>query len=199
MRAISRVLILALVFAGRPLYAEPVDAQAKASFASGSALYEEGKYSEALVFFAKAFEVSGNAEILFNIALCHRNLGDYDKAIGYYTRYLELRPDASDRADVEKKIENLRVLQPKKSEPEPAPSPPSPNLAAPPQTQPESAPLADTSGAQESQNESVLGKWWFWTAIGVVVIGAAAGIAVASSGGEGEAYPAATDGTRDSF
>ncbi len=36
----------------------------------------------------------------------------------------------------------------------------------------------------DEESDSILEKWWFWTAVGVVVVGAAIGIGVAASGGE---------------
>jgi hypothetical protein len=46
------------------------------------------------------------------------------------------------------------------------PRPPAPT-AATPRSQPQPAPTVETEG-------SIFGKWWFWTAVGAVVIGAGA-------------------------
>ncbi|HEY0476560.1 MAG TPA: tetratricopeptide repeat protein [Kofleriaceae bacterium] len=57
-------------------------------FKSGVALFKDGKYSEALAEFERAYEIAPHPLVLYNIAGCHRQLSHYAEAVGYYRRFL---------------------------------------------------------------------------------------------------------------
>jgi hypothetical protein len=44
---------------------------------------------------------------LFDIAQCHRKLGNNKEALGFYRSYLRVAPNASNRAEVQKRISEL--------------------------------------------------------------------------------------------
>ena len=64
---------------------------------SGEKLFALGRFDEALEQYEKAFEAKPLPGFLFNIAQCHRNLGNIDQAIFSYRKYLREAPDADNR------------------------------------------------------------------------------------------------------
>ena len=66
----------------------PEQAQADRYFKSGVQLFKEGKYSEALAEFTRAYEIAPHPLVLYNIAACHREMSHYGDAVHYYERFL---------------------------------------------------------------------------------------------------------------
>jgi len=95
-----RLIVLAMVLllgapaaraqADRP--AEATRAKANRHFKNGVALYEEGKYVEALAEFDTAYATAPHPNVLYNIAGCHRALSAYGEALAYYDRFLDAAP-----------------------------------------------------------------------------------------------------------
>lgn len=115
------------------LFAAPTP-PGRAHFLKAQELFGQEKYREALVEFSAANETSPREipELYFNIAQCHRNLGQPRQAAAALERYLTLKPDARDRREVRALIARLRVTPPlERGEPEPAPPEPSPPAIAP--------------------------------------------------------------------
>jgi tetratricopeptide (TPR) repeat protein len=89
------VLLCALwVLAPRPAAgAEPAEeakAQARVKFNDGNVAYEQGDFHKALESFEAAYELVPLSGFLFNVAQCHRHLGDFARAASSYRRYLAL-------------------------------------------------------------------------------------------------------------
>ena len=111
---------------------------------------------------------------LRNIARCHQNLGDTDKAIIGFREYLRKAKDVTpeQRAEVEGYIAELEQTKQAKTAAAPAPPPPAPE---PPAAEP--APLVGppTIAATRGTNDDaapVYTRWWFWAAVaGVAVAG----------------------------
>jgi hypothetical protein len=57
-------------------------------FKSGVDLYKEGKYAEALAEFERAYEIKPHPLVLYNIAVCHRELSHYQDAVKFYKRFI---------------------------------------------------------------------------------------------------------------
>jgi hypothetical protein len=72
----------------RPARKTPEQKQAERHFQSGVALFKEAKYAEALAEFERAYEISPQPLVLYNIAGCHRELSHYSEAVTYYGRFL---------------------------------------------------------------------------------------------------------------
>jgi tetratricopeptide (TPR) repeat protein len=103
-RALAAALaLLALLAAGTAQAAakakDGAEAQAKAEFKKGQTAYNLGRFSEALASFSKAYEIKALPPILFNIAQCHRQLGNFERAVFFYRRFLELTPAGSGNAE----------------------------------------------------------------------------------------------------
>lgn len=90
------------------------DAATKAArkhFGKGEKLFQLGKFDEALVEYEAAYEQKPLPGFLYNIAQCHRNLGNYKQAIFGYRSYLRQVPDAANREAVEALIDELDEKQ----------------------------------------------------------------------------------------
>lgn len=84
------------------------DAQFEARMEAGRTSYQRGDYETAITEFSAAFEIKQASASLYNIAKSYEKLARYEEAIDYYEQYLELAPNAPDRADVEETITRLR-------------------------------------------------------------------------------------------
>lgn len=184
----SRALLLAVcVTCFRLASADPKDARAWVS--EGNQQYQLGHFEAATVAYEKAYELTSAPGILYNLAQCHRMEGHFERAAFYYQRYLSLarRPignetmtrqllaecqqKADERAsadDAARKAEEARrvaVDQLTRAE------------EARRRADVEVARYEDARrGMLELKVEPAAGtpitrKWWFWTAVGVVVVG----------------------------
>jgi hypothetical protein len=78
-----------------PVPTEQVDGKEKSEqkdadrfFKSGVDLYKEGKFAEALAEFERAYEIQPHPLVLYNIAVCHRELSHYQEAVKFYKRFV---------------------------------------------------------------------------------------------------------------
>jgi tetratricopeptide (TPR) repeat protein len=118
-RLVVQMLVAALAFAlalamsaraarAAGAAAEPNDA--KARYMSGQSHYNLNEFAEALQDFKEAYRLRPDPAFLFNIAQCERQLGNLEEAIKFYRSYLRNKPDAGNKREIEKKIEELKVL-----------------------------------------------------------------------------------------
>lgn len=178
-----RALVLLSGLSALPAEArDAAETRAREHFRAGQQAYEARKYEDALKAFSEAYGLHPLPGLLFNIAQCHRKLGNYDRAAVFYQQYLELSRSRENfsavrallsevqTADREQKRKNaeeaLRQRQIKLAGTADA----SRDLglkeaSASPGRQ---APLAKPSG------DSIFKKWWFWTGVGVLVAGTTA-------------------------
>jgi tetratricopeptide (TPR) repeat protein len=172
-RSLLAVCFLLFAFVRAAHAEDPSERTAKRHYDRGQKLFNLQKFDEALEQYQKAFDAKPIPSILFNIGQCHRNLGDYDAAIFSFKRYLKLDPEAENREQVEELIadleqkkaeadtDRLKLGKRKKRDRE------------------EEQPVENPEGAP------VYKKWWFWTGLSVVAVGAGVGIyyATKSDGG----------------
>ncbi|MES1210667.1 MAG: tetratricopeptide repeat protein, partial [Pseudomonadota bacterium] len=59
--------------------------------------------------FEKAYDLDPSPIFLFNIAQSHRQLGNKERALFFYRRYLEQAPNAANRDDVERRMKDLQA------------------------------------------------------------------------------------------
>jgi tetratricopeptide (TPR) repeat protein len=81
---------------------------AQAHFDRGAKLYNLGHFQEAITDFEKAYDLDPSPIFLFNIAQSHRQLGNKERALFFYRRYLEQAPNAANRDDVERRMKDLQ-------------------------------------------------------------------------------------------
>src|SRR6516165_9169885 len=83
-------------------------ARAKALYEKGLSHYNLGEFNEAVNAFREAYAIEAAPGLLFNMAQSFRLKKDYEQAIYFYQTYLRLKPDASNRADVEARLQEMQ-------------------------------------------------------------------------------------------
>jgi hypothetical protein len=81
---------------------------AKKRFAEGKSLFDAGKFADAARVFLEAYELSGKAELLYNVAQAYKKAGEPIEAQRYYKRYLDELPDAPNAEEVLEQIIQLQ-------------------------------------------------------------------------------------------
>ena len=155
---------------GQPARADEAQGKAMEHFREGRKLYQISDYRAALQEFKRAFLFKEDPVFLFNIAQCHRQLGEREEAVTFYRRYVAAAPEAENRAQVEKIIRELQSARP--PPPEPAAPPPPVTLEA----RPEPVPVISTAPPAEPEPAPVYKRWWFWTLVGAAAAGAATAV-----------------------
>jgi tetratricopeptide (TPR) repeat protein len=187
------ILALLLASAAAPAqaqgYSNPVEA-AKDLATQGAARYEVGLFDDALKLYEQAYKLHPIRALIFNIAQCHRQLKNYERAIFLYRSYLRGNPDATNRQQVEEIITELeRLVQEQKKAASIKPYTP---IGVGP-------PSGTGQVALEQDTMPWYRRWWVWTIVGVVVAGAVVGGAVGGTrgGGTPQPVPAGSMGTMD--
>lgn len=80
--------------------------------------FRERDYRLAIRYFELANSAAPSADFQFNIARAHELLSEYEPAADHYERYLRDKLDAPDRADVQRRIVELRDLARRRREAE---------------------------------------------------------------------------------
>jgi hypothetical protein len=129
--------LLAVLAFATPAIAEE---DAAAHYKKGRSLYNVSEYKAALDEFKQAYVLHEDPAFLYNIAQCHRQLGNHREAITFYKRFLKESPQAPNRRDIERMIGDLEVKAAKAEEPAKAPprpaEPPAPREETPPPAPP---------------------------------------------------------------
>ncbi|MGE0546639.1 MAG: tol-pal system YbgF family protein [Kofleriaceae bacterium] len=178
------IAVMLLVVGAVTVYADSShDAKAKIHSERGQRLYRNGKYAEARAEFSAAFDLSGRAGFVFNMAECSRLAGDDVAARDHYEKYLQLEPRGK-----------LALLAQQRLSALPAPIEPLPPIASPVQTVPSPAAAAAQASSHapavtgvaklghKTEQRSMWTRWPIWAAIGAGVIATSAVIIVASRG-----------------
>jgi tetratricopeptide (TPR) repeat protein len=152
--AFLATLCLAVVAVEVPAAAAPksekaaTEIRARELFQKGDKDYAEGRYDDALTEFQEAYDLSGRAQLLFNISNALERLGRLPEAVDALEKYLA-SGKAKDKDVVQKRLANLKKrVEEKKAEDEaaekkrqeeaqknatpPAPPPPPPPPPSPP-------------------------------------------------------------------
>jgi hypothetical protein len=144
--------------------------EARTLFEQGLQAYEGGEVAVAAALFVRSLALREAAPVLYNLAMCRRELDQKNMAITAFRRYVELRgPDlpATERAEIEQMVREMGGTLPEvtaTTEPTPPPTPPTP-----PDTSDEPAAPAD--------GDEGVDQAWFWATAGTAVaLGIGAGI-----------------------
>jgi tetratricopeptide (TPR) repeat protein len=103
---------LTILLAAPPaIAASPADtATAQAAYQSGVAAFKETRYEEALAHFEAAHALDPSPILLYNMARANEELGRPAAAIARFEQYLAAAPEATDRADVERRVRIMRAI-----------------------------------------------------------------------------------------
>jgi tetratricopeptide (TPR) repeat protein len=186
-------VVLLLTGAGVARAADPNAEKARGHYQQGDTYFKLDKYANALQEFEQAYLAKQDPSFLYNIAQCHRLMGNRVEAIRFYKRYLTDAPNAANRPVAEKHIrdlesalgaEGLTGTHVTPAPPAPAGEPGGPAMPPPRPTQPapttvaldaKPPPPSDTvltspPAASQSDDHPIYTKWWFWTAVGGAVV-----------------------------
>jgi tetratricopeptide (TPR) repeat protein len=157
------------------------DAEARRMFEDGRVAYEAGNYLDGLNYFQRAYDLSARPGLLFNIGQAAYRMHSDERALKAFKAYLAETPSAPNRGEVEQRIRELEqasgdstttptyVFSPERTARDGGTA-----LWAWPQSK-------DSIDKPPPESEPVTKQWWFWTTIGVIVVGGTvAAIAIAS-------------------
>lgn len=82
---------------------------ATAEFIEGRIADKDNDLNEAIKRYRKSIEILPSANTYYNLADVYRRVEDFEPALEMYRKYLELAPKASDRAAVEKRIQDIET------------------------------------------------------------------------------------------
>ncbi|MFH2007556.1 MAG: PEGA domain-containing protein [bacterium] len=82
---------LSWVGAGDALAAPPGKDRARSLFFKGLKAFAQGNYPDALAHFTASYKIKPKSIVLYNIAMCHKALFQYTKAIAAFREYLGRR------------------------------------------------------------------------------------------------------------
>jgi len=91
--------------------------KARELFRQGGERYHRGDYEGSLELFQRAYDLSSEAALLFNIAQANRLAGHCQKALQSYRLFVKLDPTSDLRAAAEQRIEALSETCPKEEPP----------------------------------------------------------------------------------
>jgi hypothetical protein len=183
-------MVLTLVCGGLA-HAETAPNEAKARYRAGILHYNLNEFVEALADFKEAYRLKPDPAFLFNIAQCHRQLGQYTEAARFYRSFRREMGASRDHAEVDRLILEMdKAAADERAKQAAAPAPaPGPAADAKPQprtsttavtaTQPggPSTPSANTLTATAPPREKPLTKkGWFWGVVAGGAVLVAAGV-----------------------
>jgi len=168
------IVCLCVCLAPRPAIADA--AQARVHFDRGRTFFDVDQYRKAIAEFKAAHIEKADPAFLYNIAECHRRLGEGSDALLFYRRFLATAPaDDKTRPIVEQRIAELKTSA---DEPNPGGPPPGGDdtmalNALPPQG--DAAVLIQQPGPP-GEASSFYRRPWFWITVGAVIVGSVVAI-----------------------
>jgi len=185
------VAMLAGLLGPAALAKDDAKKQARMHFKVAERLYRLGEFADALASYSKAYEAKPLAGFLFNIGQCHRELGNFEKAVKFYENYLRDKPRAKNKKIVLQLIGECKQKQAEKEEQERKQEEERKIREAEERRLAEEAErreqervrleqerlanerMKEALAAEEKRKAEEEGKvwkqWWFWTAIGGAV------------------------------
>ncbi len=106
-RVLGVVLVACVVLVATTAGADDVRLTAQRHFAAGDKLFRAGDYRGAIAEFEAADALLPSPILAFDLALCHEQLGEQERAVLRYRDYLARSPMAPNRADVEQRVARL--------------------------------------------------------------------------------------------
>ncbi|MAQ17219.1 MAG: hypothetical protein CMN30_20795 [Sandaracinus sp.] len=88
---------------------DDLDQEARALFEAGRVAFDAGRYEDALEHFEDAYARSRRPRLLYNVGLAADRVGDVQKAIRAYDKFLAMVEDSPHRPTVEERLAALRA------------------------------------------------------------------------------------------
>jgi tetratricopeptide (TPR) repeat protein len=82
--------------------------RARIHLKSAIAYYDDGRYEDAAREMTSAYSLRPLPDLQYNLAQCYERLNRLEDAARSYETYLQAKPDAPDRKNVQARIDNLR-------------------------------------------------------------------------------------------
>jgi tetratricopeptide (TPR) repeat protein len=166
-RRIGLAILTAALLAVAPAHADS-NAAARAHFATGSKLYQQGRYDEALAELTAGYELDPRPEFLYSLGQTERKRRHFKEALDYYQRYLDSGLPRERAAAVLIQMDRCRAELARPAPPPPASPPQQPLAIAPP---PVTTPTLIEP--PPPPRKPAYKRWYVWTP---VVLVAAAGV-----------------------
>src|SRR5687768_15876190 len=83
--------------------------KARAHFEKGTSFYNLAHFKDALGEFESGYLEKADPVFIYNIAQCHRQMGNIGEALRFYRTYLRSAPKAPNRVEVERRIKDLEA------------------------------------------------------------------------------------------
>jgi len=193
------VLAASAVARGEP--SSRAAAEARRHLERGNALYQHGRYDDAIRELLAGYGVDPRPDFLYALGQAERKRGDCKAAIGYYQRYVDSGQSPQRTVAVLVQIDRCKQelaaapVTPPSKPPAATSEPATPPSDAPPETTPPAsataaappeaaapAPLAaapvEPAAHASRDARPVYKRWWLWTIVGVAAAGAAVGLGV---------------------
>jgi tetratricopeptide (TPR) repeat protein len=181
---------LALVAAAPAARADDL-AEARRHFEAGEAHYARGAWREAFASYEAAYRSAPLPDLLFNLGQCQRKLGDRERALELYRRFLESSPPQDKRHIVEELLRDLEAEPAPDApvaEPPPAgpPREPGPGAAPPPREPGPGAAPPPPAPAQPGLVGWLRAPTWVLGVAGLATLATAGALAYLAQGGQQE-------------
>ena len=115
-KILTAVLVVLALSAGVASADPKQDAEAKRLYEEGTKFYSLGDFPRAIEAYKKGFELKPDAVFLYNIAQAYRLSKKFEDALFFYKSFLRNLPGAVNRAEVEKRIEEMNSALQKQQE-----------------------------------------------------------------------------------
>lgn len=185
----SILFSVALLVAVEPALAKKTNArvEAKQHFQRAETSYKLGQFEDALKEYSKAYMLLSSPAFLFNIGQCHRNLGDYDRALYFFRGFMRASNDDATKKKVQGLIteleEKIAAREQEKIDAEQRAAAATSTQAA--EKPPAFAVVINGPATQQPPEDEGLAAWPFIVAGIVAAALGGAAIAIASSSGGG--------------
>jgi tetratricopeptide (TPR) repeat protein len=102
-------------------------------FSDGKTAYKQGDLQTAIKDLEAAYELEPAPVLLYNLARAYEGLGELEKAVSAYERFLAAQPNAEDRGAIETRVATLKrqIEEREQRQASAAAEPPPPSVVAP--------------------------------------------------------------------
>lgn len=105
-RSLYLIFFVFLHVYGIKAYTQPQSV--KQLYQKGVSEFKRGRYLDALQSFMMAKEIAQTPEILWSIARCYEEMGDYENALESFQEFIDFTNDKSARAKAKERIEGIK-------------------------------------------------------------------------------------------